>query len=126
MPYSIVDTSIWVDHLRQGDARLKTLLEAGQVAIHPFVVGELALGNLRQRNIVLSSLRDLPHAVSASNEEVFDFIERHALAGLGIGFVDAHLLASARLTSASLWTRDKRLNAAAVKLGLADSSIPTE
>ena len=118
----LVDTSIWVDHLRQGDARLKTLLEAGQVVVHPFVLGELALGNLRQRTAVLSSLRDLPHAVSARNEEVLDFIERHALAGLGIGLVDAHLLASARLTSASLWTRDKRLGAVAVKLGLAAPS----
>jgi predicted nucleic acid-binding protein len=117
----LVDTSIWVDHLRQGDARLKKLLEAGQVAIHPFVVGELALGNLRQRDIVLASLRDLPHAVSAGNEEVFDFIERQALAGTGIGWVDAHLLASARLTSASLWTRDKRLRALAIQLGLANS-----
>jgi hypothetical protein len=118
----LVDTSIWVDHLRQGNSRLKTLLGAGQVLIHPFVVGELALGNLRQRNAVLSSLRDLPHAISAGNEEVLDFIERQALPGLGIGFVDAHLLASARLTSASLWTRDKRLRLAADKLGLADPS----
>jgi len=118
----LVDTSVWVDHLRQRAARLKTLLETGQVVIHPFIVGELALGNLRQRKVVLSSLRDLPHAVSARNEEVLDFIERHALAGLGIGWVDAHLLASARLTSATLWTRDKRLKAVAIKLGLADSS----
>jgi len=117
----LVDTSIWVDHLRKGDARLKTFLGAGQVVIHPFVLGELALGNLRQRNAVLSSLRGLPHAVLARNEEVMDFIERHALAGLGIGFVDAHLLASARLTSAFLWTRDKRLLAAAVKLRQADT-----
>jgi predicted nucleic acid-binding protein len=117
----LVDTSIWVDHLRQGDARLKKLLVAGQVAIHPFVVGELALGNLRQRNIVLASLRDLPHTVSASDEEVFDFIERHALAGLGIGWVDAHLLDSARLSTDYLCTRDKRLGAVAVQLGLANS-----
>ena len=118
----LVDTSIWVDHLRHGDARLKALLETAQVVIHPFILGELALGNLRQRNVVLSTLRDLPHAVSAGNEEVLDFIERQALPGLGIGWVDAHLLASARLTSASLWTRDKRLKAVAIKLGLADSS----
>jgi len=118
----LVDTSIWVDHLRHGDARLKALLETAQVVIHPFILGELALGNLRQRNVVLSTLRDLPHAVSAGNEEVLDFIERQALSGFGIGWVDAHLLASARLTSASLWTRDKRLKAVAIKLGLADSS----
>jgi predicted nucleic acid-binding protein len=118
----LVDTSVWVDHLRHGNSQLKTLLGAGQVVIHPFVVGELALGNLRQRNAVLSALRDLPHAVSASNEEVLDFIESQALPGLGIGLVDAHLLASARLTSAHLWTRDKRLSAAADKLGLAARS----
>jgi hypothetical protein len=122
----LVDSSIWVDHLRHGDARLKRLLEAGHVVIHPFVVGELALGNLRQRNVVLSSLRELPHAVSAGDGEVLDFIEHHALAGLGIGLVDAHLLASARLTSAYLWTRDKHLNVVAVKLGLADPSKSTE
>jgi hypothetical protein len=90
--------------------------------IHPFIVGELALGNLRQREVVLSTLRDLPHAVSASNEEVLDFIERHTWPGLGIGWVDVHLLASARLTSASLWTRAKRLETAAIKFGLADRS----
>jgi predicted nucleic acid-binding protein len=118
----LVDTSIWVDHLRHGDAHLKTLLETAQVVIHPFILGELALGNLRQRNVVLSTLQDLPQAISASNEEVLDFIERQTLLGLGIGLVDAHLLASARLTSASLWTRDKRLKAVAIKLGLADSS----
>ena len=118
----LVDTSIWVDHLRHGDARLQNLLETAQVVMHPFIVGELALGNLRQRNVVLSSLRDLPHSVAAANEEVLDFIARHALPGLGIGWVDAHLLASARLTSASLWTRDKRLKTVAVKMGLAHSS----
>jgi len=118
----LVDTSIWVDHLRHGDTRLQTLLETRQVVIHPSIVGELALGNLRQRNAVLSSLRDLPHAVSAGDEEVLEFIERHTLPGLGIGWVDAHLLASSRLTSASLWTRDKRLKAVAIKLGVADCS----
>ncbi len=81
----LVDTSVWVDHLRQRDDRLKNLLEARQVVIHPFIVGELALGNLRQRNVVLSSLRDLPPAVAANNDEVLDFITRHALPGLGIG-----------------------------------------
>jgi len=117
----LVDTSVWVDHLRQRNDRLKSLLENRQVVIHPFIVGELALGNLRQRDVVLSSLRDLPHSVAAANEEVLDFIARHALPGLGIGWVDAHLLASARLTSASLWSRDKRLKTVAIKLGLADS-----
>jgi predicted nucleic acid-binding protein len=118
----LVDTSVWIDHLRQRNDRLKTLLETGQVIVHPFIVGELALGNLRQRDVVISSLLDLPQAVSVANEEVLGFIARHALSGKGIGLVDAHLLASARLNSALLWTRDKRLKAVATQLGMADAS----
>jgi predicted nucleic acid-binding protein len=115
----LIDTSVWVDHLRKGDAKLKALLGAGQVLVHSFVIGELALGNLRQRDAILQSLRDLPQAASAGDGEVLDFIERNALFGLGIGYVDAQLLASARLSAAALWTRDKRLHKAAVRLGLA-------
>ncbi len=96
----VVDTSAWVDHLRKGDARLKALLGAGQVLVHSFVIGELALGNLRQRDAILQSLQDLPQAASAGDGEVLDFIERNALFGLGIGYVDAQLLASARLSAA--------------------------
>lgn len=116
----LVDTSVWIDHLRRGDTPLATLLDAGRVLSHPFVVGELALGGLRQRDIVLGALRDLPQASVATGMEVMDFIGRHALYGLGIGYVDAHLLAAVRLTpGTSLWTRDKRLLAAAEQLGLA-------
>lgn len=116
----LVDTSIWVDHLRAGDATLAGLLEAGRVLAHPAVVGEVALGALRQRALVLALLRALPQAVVATSEEVLAFIEDHGLAGLGIGYVDAHLLAATRLTaSASLWGRDKRLQCAAEHLGLA-------
>lgn len=118
----LVDTSIWVDHLRNGDARLKTLLTEGQVLVHPFVIGELALGNLRKHDTVLQLLGDLPQAITASEAETLDFIKRHALSGLDIGYVDAHLLASARLNAVHLWTRDKRLHEAAIKLGLADKS----
>jgi predicted nucleic acid-binding protein len=117
----LVDTSIWVDHLRRTDADLVVLLEQDQVLLHPFVIGELALGNLPQRKHVLDSLQDLPLAIEASNPEVFDFINRHALFGLGIGYVDAHLLASARLNGVMLWTHDKRLHEAARKLGLANA-----
>ncbi len=120
----LVDTSVWVDHLRSGDARLKVLLGAGQVLVHPFVIGELALGNLRQRDAILQSLHDLPQAVSAGDGEVLDFIERNALFGLGIGYVDAQLLASARLSSAFLWTHDKRLRDVAIKLGLVEQAKP--
>ncbi len=115
----LVDTSIWVDHLRRGDEKLAALLNDGLVLLHCFVIGELALGNLPRRKQVLDSLQDLPLANQASDAEVFDFINRHALPGLGIGYVDAHLLAAARLNGVRLWTRDKRLREAAIKLGLA-------
>lgn len=116
----LVDSSVWVDHLRQGDATLARMLDHERVLAHPFVVGELALGSLRQRESILAALQDLPHATVASDTEVLSLIEREALYGRGIGYVDAHLLASARLTAGgSLWTRDKRLHAVAARLGLA-------
>jgi predicted nucleic acid-binding protein len=118
----LVDTSVWVDHLRKGDARLKALLGAGQVLVHSFVTGELALGNLRQREAILQFLQDLPQAVSAGDGEVLGFIEQNAIFGLGIGYVDAQLLASARLSAALLWTHDKRLLEVASRLGLAAQS----
>jgi predicted nucleic acid-binding protein len=115
----LVDTSIWIDHLRQGNARLVRLLESGQVLSHPFVIGELALGNLQQRDTVLVSLQDLPQTITASDSEVLTFVERYELQGLGIGWVDAHLLAATRLTpDAQLWTQDKRLAAVAGRLAL--------
>lgn len=118
----LVDTSVWVDHLRAGDPVLADLLEAGQVLVHPLVIGELALGNLRNRETILGALRDLPHAATASGDEVLRFIDNESLAGLGIGYVDVHLLASARLTGDTrLWTRDKRLDSAAAGLALAMS-----
>jgi predicted nucleic acid-binding protein len=116
----LVDSSVWVDHLRKGDAILARILNAERVLAHPFVVGELALGSLRQRESILAALQDLPHATVASDTEVFRFINQEALHGYGIGYVDAHLLASVRLTAGgSLWTRDKRLRAVAGRLGLA-------
>jgi hypothetical protein len=121
----LVDTSIWVDHLRSGDKVLTSLLDANLVLSHPFVIGELALGHLRQSELVLGLLQDLPQATVATDEEVLRFIGRHALTGLGIGYVDAHLLAATRLTAgASLWTRDKRLLAAAGRLGLVAEPSP--
>jgi len=121
----LVDTSVWVDHLRSGDAQLANLLERGAVLMHPFVVGEIACGSLSDRSSILELLDDLPAAVVAEGEEVLAFIERHVLHGKGIGYVDMHLLASVKLTEgASLWTRDKRLHIAARDLGCAmrDSS----
>lgn len=116
----LVDTSIWVDHLRAGNATLAALLHDGRVLIHPFVIGELALGQLRHRSGVLTDLSDLPASVVAMDAEVLRFIDRHALFGRGIGCVDAHLLATVRLTAgAALWTNDKRLHEVAQALGLA-------
>jgi predicted nucleic acid-binding protein len=116
----LVDTSVWVEHLRSGSAILTQLLGDGEVLGHPFVIGELALGNLRQRNAFLSDLRDLPQATVAEDQEVLRLIDREALFGRGIGYVDAHLLAAVRLTVGSkLWTRDRRLQAVAAQLGLA-------
>lgn len=116
----LADTSVWVDHLRANDKALAVLLDTGMVLAHPFVIGELALGNLRQREIVLNALADLPHASVATHAEVLYFIKRHTLFGCGIGYVDAHLLAAAQLTAgAALWTIDKRLHGVAAKLGLA-------
>jgi predicted nucleic acid-binding protein len=118
----LADTSVWVDHLRAGDRALAELLDAGMVLVHPFVVGELALGNLRQREIVLSALADLPHASVATDAEVLQFIERPALSGCGIGYIDVHLLGAVTLTpGAKLWTKDKRLHGVAVQLGLAST-----
>jgi predicted nucleic acid-binding protein len=116
----LVDTSVWIDHLRAGDEQLTQWLGAGQVLAHPFVIGELALGNLRNRDTVLSALQDMPHAVVATELEVMRFIDQKGLFGLGIGYIDAHLLAAAMLTPGSLlWTRDKRLRAASARLGIA-------
>jgi hypothetical protein len=115
----LVDTSVWVDHLRTGDKVLVDLLEAGMVLSHPFVIGELALGSLRRREQVLEDLSCLPGASIATDAEVLHFVARHALAGCGIGYIDAHLLASTRLTAgAALWTRDRRLHDIAGRLGL--------
>ena len=115
----LVDTSIWIDHLRVGDDKLATLLNSTQVFTHPFVIGELACGNLYNRNEVLTLLADLPQVAVASDTEVLFFIEQHRLMGRGIGFIDAHLLAAVSLTRPSLlWTRDKRVNALASELKL--------
>jgi predicted nucleic acid-binding protein len=116
----LVDTSVWVDHLRRGDARLAELLERSTVLMHPFVVGEMACGSLLDRGAILELLQDLPGAVVAQSDEVLQFIERHDLHGKGIGYVDVHLLASVALTEgAKLWTRDKKLRVVAQGLGCA-------
>ena len=116
----LADTSVWIDHFRRGDGRLAEALNADQVLIHPFVIGELACGNLRKRADLLEMLSRLPATQTATDAEVLRFIERKRLMGRGIGIVDAHLLASVALsTPARLWTRDRHLQAAARELRLA-------
>jgi predicted nucleic acid-binding protein len=118
----LVDTSVWIDHLRAGNEMLSALLEGRRVLGHSFVAGELALGNLRGRDVIMRALLRLPQAIVASDKEVLHFIDRELLFGRGIGYVDAHLLAAARLTAgATLWTRDRRLQAVAAELGLSAS-----
>ncbi len=116
----LVDTSVWVDHLQRGNALLAQPLSLGLVYGHPHVLGELALGNLRQRATVLDALQHLPAATVATESEVLALIDAQSLHGKGIGYIDAHLLAATRLMpGATLWTLDKRLHDAALKLGVA-------
>ena len=114
----LVDTSVWVDHLRRRNATLVALLEQTQVWTHSFVVGELACGNLAQRDKVLSALSALPRAPVCSHDEALAFLESHRLMGRGLGWVDMHLLASAKLAKLPFWTLDKRLAAVATALQL--------
>ena len=115
----LADTSVWVEHLRRGDARLAGLLEQALVLMHPFIVGEIACGQLADRAALLQLLQGLPMACVATDEEVHMLLQRHRLHGSGIGWVDMHLLAAVRLSSgARLWARDKRLAAAAATLGV--------
>jgi predicted nucleic acid-binding protein len=114
----LVDTSIWVDHLRSGIPQLMAALQRNEVFIHPWVVGELACGNLRDRTRVLQLLQGLSAARVASSSEVLTLIELHQLMGCCIGFVDAPLLASARLSHSTLWTKDRRLAELAEALGV--------
>ncbi|MBA2532812.1 MAG: type II toxin-antitoxin system VapC family toxin [Nocardioidaceae bacterium] len=118
----LVDTSIWIEHLRAGLETLVRLLDRGVVLAHPWVIGELALGHLDQRREIIGLLGNLSQAAVATTEEVLTLIERHQLVGSGIGYVDAQLLAATRLTpDAGLWTHDSRLGAVAERLGCAVS-----
>jgi predicted nucleic acid-binding protein len=115
----LLDTSVWVDHLRHGDSLVVEVLESGQAAAHAFVIGELACGNLKSRVRVIDLLQALPQLAMAMDDEVLYFIERHKLMGRGIGYVDAHLLAAASISGSLLWTRDKRLREIATERGVA-------
>ena len=116
----LADTSVWVDHLRAGDADLGDSLQAGAVFIHPFIIRELACGHMRNRAEVIGLLKQLPTVPRATDDEALQFIETHGLMAKGIGYVDVHLLASVALsTGVRLWTRDRRLASVAAEMGLA-------
>ncbi|WP_411279244.1 type II toxin-antitoxin system VapC family toxin [Gemmatimonas sp.] len=119
----LVDTSVWIEHLRRGDATLAALLESASVLTHPFVVGELACESLRPRSEVLRLLSDLPMATTATHDEVMQFIAAQSLGSRGIGYVDVHLLASAAIDKCRLWTRDKALGAQCARLGVAFAPV---
>ena len=112
----LVDTSVWVDHFRRRNARLAELLETAQVVIHPFIIGELSCGNLAKRDEVLALLDSLPQVPTLEHDEVITFVTTNRLYGRGLGWIDLHLLASARLSRVPIWTLDKRLAATVAEL----------
>ena len=116
----LVDTSVWITHFRRPNMDLEHLLDECRVVMHPFVIGELACGSLGRRHEVLRLIEALPAAPVATHDEVMSFVERQRLHGTGLGWIDVHLLASARLMRQPLWSADRRLREAAVRLGLAD------
>lgn len=121
----LADTSVWIDHFRAREERLIALLQTAQIVIHPFIIGELACGNLKNRAAILALLKNLPAIQPGQHEEVLYFVEHNGLMGRGIGFVDAHLLTALALNDCRmlLWTRDKRLALLAEELGLAFKDI---
>jgi predicted nucleic acid-binding protein len=112
----LVDTSVWIDHLRYGNGKLEQLLEEGEAACHPFIIGELACGNLKNRHEIIDLLNRLPQAPSASHREVMYFIENQSLMGRGLGYIDINIMASARIADMSVWTLDTRLEDAGRRL----------
>jgi predicted nucleic acid-binding protein len=114
----LVDTSIWVAHLRNGNRQLERLLMDAEVICHPFIIGELACGNINNRNEIISLLKSLPLAPVLEFDEFLFFTDEHQLMRIGIGFVDVHILASAKLAGTLLWTADKKLKSAAINLSL--------
>lgn len=114
----LVDTSVWVDHFRRGTPALAARLGEAEVLCHPFVIGELATGNLRRRTVILTLLAALPQAPMARHDEVMEFLTDHRLMAKGLGWIDVHLLASTRLAGTALWTLDRRLQSHARRLGV--------
>jgi len=115
---TLIDTSVWINHFRRGERRLAGMLEESSAGIHPFVIGELACGNLRDRAATLGDLSKLPHAKAATEAEVLNFVESRRLRGKGLGWVDVHILASAALSGWDLWTADRVMQQAAERMGI--------
>ena len=113
---TLVDTSVWVNHLRRGDDELRALLNAGEVLCHPFIIGELACGSTAKRFEILDLLKALPQSTIAEHDEVMHFLNENLLYGHGLGWIDLHLLASASLSKVRLWTTDRPLKRAAEDL----------
>ncbi len=119
----LVDTSVWLDHLNKGLPAMSRLLERNEVAMHPFVAGEIAMGRWKLREITLNQLGQLPRVMNARHDEVMRFVDEEQLYGIGIGYIDAHLLVATRITAGcAFWTSDKRLHLAATRLGIALST----
>jgi predicted nucleic acid-binding protein len=118
----LIDTSVWVDHFRRRNSKLSELLELNRVCTHPFVIGELACGNLARRPEVIEMLANLPTIPMAEHDEVLQLVNGHRLFGRGLGWIDMHLLAAARIQKLSFWTADKRLAAVAEELKLSTRS----
>jgi predicted nucleic acid-binding protein len=114
----LVDTSVWVSHLRNDNTHLANLLNHGEVVCHPFIIGELACGNLKNRTEILSLFQALPMSIQAEHDEVMKFVENNQLMGKGLGYIDVHLLAATSLTEVPIWTIDKRLDAVSQEMGL--------
>lgn len=114
----LADTSVWVEHLRRGRPRLASLLGAAQVLCHPFIVGEIACGHLRNRGEILELLSSLPSLGKATDDEALHFIERNRLQGSGLGLIDMHLLASCAMAHVPLWTLDTKLGRSAAQIGV--------
>lgn len=114
----LVDTSVWISHLRHSNSRLQKLLNEGRVVSHPFIIGELACGNLSNRTEIISLMQSLPMLEAVEDEELLIFIEHNKMMGQGLGFVDIHLMAAAVMADIPLWTQDKKLKLACSQLGL--------
>ena len=117
----LVDSSVWIDHFRKPNTRLAALLDAEEICTHPFVIGEVACGNLKNRKEIIALMHTLPSVQEADDDEILFFIERHRLSGRGIGLIDVHLLASCLVERCFIWTADKRLKAVAEKMNIENS-----